>query len=243
MAIQDGSACVAMAMPYPYREFMPRRVTVMQLAAVQPGEKNPEIKEGEQRGEQVNKPGWIRAAGTTAVPTLFSATFMLEVPRCDIEMDFMTVSKRTDDPGVLKELRIKRLIWPSLEHGEPLATALLRSLSIEELTRRAYAAAAQPIVEVEAEPGLFQLVRDVEAGSDQMWGSPRLREAGRGKTTKTATLERVAEIYRGALATGNPPTQAVAENLPCSRSYAGYLVRQARAEGYLGATSPGRAAE
>jgi len=43
-----------------------------------------------------------------------------------------------------------------------------------------------------------------------------------------------------AIGDGRPPVQAVAAELPCSRSHAGRLVTQARAAGQLRRTSPGR---
>jgi hypothetical protein len=104
-------------------------------------------------------------------------------------------------------------------------------------------AAAEPVVDVEGEPGSLALKRDVDAGESTYYHGPVLRSSGRGKTTRAQDLQRVADIYRRAIAAGLPPTQAVADQFPCSRSYAGYLVRQARTEGYLGGTTAGRAGE
>jgi hypothetical protein len=73
-----------------------------------------------------------------------------------------------------------------------------------------------------------------------IWGGRPARE-GRGSRTSDERLARVAEIYVQAVGDGRPPVQAVAAELPCSRSHAGRLVAQARAAGQLRCTSPGRA--
>jgi hypothetical protein len=65
----------------------------------------------------------------------------------------------------------------------------------------------------------------------------------RGRRLSDEDLQRVAEIYREALADRKPPTKAVERALPTSRSNAGRLVQEARRRGFLGAATPRRAGE
>jgi hypothetical protein len=77
-------------------------------------------------------------------------------------------------------------------------------------------------------------------GVDGIWGSRPVRK-GHGSRTSDERLAQAARIYMRAVGDGRPPVQAVAAELPCSRSHAGRLVAQARAAGLLRRTSPGRA--
>jgi hypothetical protein len=52
-------------------------------------------------------------------------------------------------------------------------------------------------------------------------------------------LAEVAGLYNAAVADGRPPVKAVQQGLRYSRSHAGRLVGQARAAGFIRATSPG----
>lgn len=66
----------------------------------------------------------------------------------------------------------------------------------------------------------------------------------KGRRIDDAFLQRVADVYREALASGQPPTNMVARELHGSRSIAGRWVMKARAKGLLGkAKAPGQAGE
>jgi hypothetical protein len=58
-------------------------------------------------------------------------------------------------------------------------------------------------------------------------------QAGKKRITDD-DLQEVARVYREAVATGEPPTVAVARHMKRSRSTAGRLVMQARQRGFLG---------
>lgn len=132
------------------------------------------------------------------------------------------------------------------EAGPPITGATVRRLAVDALLRRAIDRVAEPIelLKLEGHVGVFQLVRDREAGSDVGYGGRPARQPRRMRTTKSPitddVLRRVAELYRAA---DRAPTQAVADQLHVSRSHAGRLVAQARDAGHLGATKPGRAGE
>lgn len=59
-------------------------------------------------------------------------------------------------------------------------------------------------------------------------------DGARGRRITTQQLERVADIYRRAIAEHKPPLREIERSLTVSRSTAGRLVMQARAAGVLG---------
>jgi hypothetical protein len=70
----------------------------------------------------------------------------------------------------------------------------------------------------------------------------RPKKAGR-RPVPPERIQRVAAVYRRALAEGRRPTQAVKDDLGVSRSQASKLVMRARAEGFLGPTEQRKAGE
>jgi hypothetical protein len=72
-------------------------------------------------------------------------------------------------------------------------------------------------------------------------------QAGRrprsGSPLSTDHLKEVADRYRAALDRGEPPTQAVANEMHAARSTAARWVAKARERGLLGPSLPGRAGE
>ena len=56
-------------------------------------------------------------------------------------------------------------------------------------------------------------------------------------------LRRLADLYRTALANGDPPTQTAADALGVPRSTVARWVAKARERGLLGAATPGKAGE
>jgi hypothetical protein len=133
--------------------------------------------------------------------------------------------------------QICRLIvqQPQMALGPPLTQRVLRKISVEHLVGLGVAQVRRPATIVDAERGWYRV-----EGVDGIFGGRPVRE-GRGSRTSDERLAQVAGIYMRAVGDGRPPVQAVAAELPCSRSHAGRLVAQARAAGQLRRTSPGRA--
>jgi len=67
----------------------------------------------------------------------------------------------------------------------------------------------------------------------------RLRSRGSGRQSAAALTE-VAQVYRHAWETGQPPTRAVAEHFTISQSAAAKRVSRARQAGYLPLTTRGK---
>jgi hypothetical protein len=137
-----------------------------------------------------------------------------------------------DDGPQVCELIVQQ---PRMALGPPLTQRTLRNIAVEHLIGLGVAQVRRTATIVNAERGWYQV-----EGIDGIWGGRPVRE-GRGSRTSDERLARVAEIYMRAVGDGRPPVQAVAAELPCSRSHAGRLVAQARAAGQLRRTSPGRA--
>lgn len=137
-----------------------------------------------------------------------------------------------DDGPQVCELIVQQ---PRMALGPPLTQRTLRKIAVEHLVGLGVAQVRRTATIVDAERGWYRV-----EGVDGIWGGRQVRE-GRGSRTSDERLARVAEIYMRAVGDGRPPVQAVAAELPCSRSHAGRLVAQARAAGQLRRTSPGRA--
>jgi hypothetical protein len=124
---------------------------------------------------------------------------------------------------------------PQMALGPPLTQRTLRKIAIDHLVGLGVAQVRRAATIVDAGLGWYRV-----EGIEGIFGGRPVRE-GRGSRTSDERLAQVAEIYLRAVGEGRPPVQAVAAELPCSRSHAGRLVTQARAAGQLRRTSPGRA--
>ena len=137
-----------------------------------------------------------------------------------------------DDGPQVCELVVQQ---PQMALGAPLTQRTLRKIAVEYLVGLGVAQVRRAATIVDAERGWYRV-----EGVDGIWGGRPVRE-GRGSRTSDGRLAQVAEIYMRAVGDGRPPVQAVAAELPCSRSHAGRLVAQARTAGQLRRTSLGRA--
>jgi hypothetical protein len=162
----------------------------------------------------------------------------------------------------------KELVCETLEvrrrpNGPPVSTGLWRKISPAWLREQAGPRAAFKIGVVEAgeeyAPAVSGAPLKLErADTTRRFLRPAvLEKAGwleaykneahlpqRGKRLSDAHFKRVADIYRDASATGQAPTQAIADAFPTSRSNAGRWVMEARQRGFLGeAPAPGKAGE
>ena len=176
--------------------------------------------------EPADRAGWVLAGDTWAYPSRI--TVRAEVDGFEVRMLVLIADQGPQVSALYVE-------HPILALGAPITQKLLRKLPIERLVRASVAQVRRPAAIVDAERGWYRV-----KGVDGIWGGRPVRE-GRGSVTSDDRLARVAEIYRQAVSDGRPPVQAVARELPCSRSHAGRLVAQARAAGQLRPTSPGQA--
>jgi hypothetical protein len=126
---------------------------------------------------------------------------------------------------------------PRREDGDPVTMNVLRTVTVDRIIRDGLSNLSRPVIDAEAETGIPGAFRVDEGGPVYVQEIPG---PGRGRRTTGERLERVAEIYLGALAEGRPPVNAVADDLPTSRSTAGRLVGQARRAGLLTPTTRGR---
>jgi hypothetical protein len=123
-------------------------------------------------------------------------------------------------------------------HRTPLTTDLLRHLNISGIIREAKRFGA----DLHALTAALTPIRRAEALEQAAaWEQSLERKGGGPRVNTPERLRKVAEIYRGALDRGDPPTKAVAEKLHCSPPHAGRLVGMARKAGFLGPTRKGKA--
>jgi hypothetical protein len=126
---------------------------------------------------------------------------------------------------------------PRGEDGDPVTMNVLRTVTVDRIIRDGLGKLSRAPLDAEAETGIPGAFRVEEGGEVYVQETPG---PGRGRRTTGERLERVAEIYLAALAEGRPPVNAVAQELPASRSTAGRLVGQARRAGLLTPTTRGR---
>lgn len=171
---------------------------------------------------------WIRSSADRAIPDRFRATTSLGGYAITLRG---IVGQR--GPGAI-EVTVQQ---PRGEDGDPVTMNVLRKVTVDRVIREALAQVSRPVIDASEDtgiPGAFRIEEGGETYIDQ------LSALGRGRLTAPERLERVAAIYLRALAEGRPPVQAVAEDLPCSRSTAGRLVGQARKGGLLAETTRGK---
>jgi hypothetical protein len=176
--------------------------------------------------ERDERPGWVLVGTAWAYPSRI--WLWTEVDGFAVRMLVLVA----DDGPQVCELVVQQ---PRMALGPPLTRRTLRKIAVEHLVGLGVAHVRRVATIVDAERGWYRV-----EGVDGIWGGRPVRE-GRGSLTSDERLARVAEIYMRAVGDGHPPVQAVAAELPCSRSHAGRLVAQARAAGQLRRTSPGRA--
>jgi hypothetical protein len=171
---------------------------------------------------------WIRIGPQRAIPARFwvRTTFRGYTVR-------MLAGVGQRGPGALKVI----IEQPRAEDGDPVTMNVLRTITVDRIIREALSQLSQPVIDAEAETGIPGAFRVEEGGQVYVQEAPT---PGRGRRTTDERLARVAEIYLVALAEGKPPVNAVAAELPASRSTAGRLVGQARKAGLLTPTTRGR---
>jgi hypothetical protein len=113
----------------------------------------------------------------------------------------------------------------------------LRLVSDEDGSVRAVSAHPPEDLAV-GEERRVEIAGEVDANFARQTKSPRRRGPLREED-----LKRVAEVYRGAIARGRPPTKTVAGELGVARSTAGRWVAEARRRGVLGRAKPRVAGE
>lgn len=169
--------------------------------------------------------GWVRTGATTAVPSQIVAQLHLVEPSVEVKM-FIAV-----DAGARAEIR-EFAVSPR-NKATAISNSLLRRIPIDYLMRAALERASVTVAErSDIQPGAFQLPGDPE---HQAWVSPPPPpEAGRGQQMSPERVQKAAEVYRQALATGSrSPGMVVAETLHYSRATAARDIRLARERGLL----------
>jgi hypothetical protein len=140
----------------------------------------------------------------------------------DVEVDVIAENGRL----VANEVRMRRG-----SNGLPITTESMRLIRVAELVKH-----AAGLVKVAGDEGENPSRALVLSRDDLDY------VAEHGMTDRTLRI--VADVYRLALLTGNPPTKMVEEWLEQPRSTAGRWIAAARAKRYLGdSEGPGRAGE
>ena len=126
----------------------------------------------------------------------------------------------------------------------PLSGASLRSIHLPQLVEIAGMRAGGRIVRGKFRPAVLGPSNETDhakflAAVQKDKAGLRAHMPRRGKRLDDATLERVALLYRQALAQGQPPTKYVQEQMQIAASTAGRYVMQTRRRGFLGPTRPG----
>ena len=172
---------------------------------------------------------WIRSGWDRAVPSRFIAS-------TDVDGFAVTLIAMVGQrgPGAI-EVNVSQ---PAGGGGSPVTLAVLRKVTVDQIIRAALDEVSRPAASAELETGIPGTFRVQDAGG--IYGGAGVTAAGRGRDTHADRLVRVAEIYRAARQTGRAPVQAVAAELPSSRSTAGRLVGMARQAGLLKPTTQGR---
>ncbi len=120
---------------------------------------------------------------------------------------------------VARDVRVSRR-----DGGPPVTSEAIRSIPVAELTKKA----AKHLFSVtEGASGVRRMAPIMTISEDD---AARFREAGPTRWT----LSNVADVYRIALLTGEPPTKAVESTFGIPRSTAGRWVAAAREQGFLG---------
>ncbi len=175
--------------------------------------------------------GWIRVGEARAIPSRFSGSTTVD----GFAVVLRAVSTGLTGPGAT-EVTVEQ---PMAAAGPPVTLSVLRKVTVDQIVKTAIAQLSRQAVSAEDETGIPGAFR-VE-GDDRIWTGRPAMAAGRGRDTQDDRLIRVAEIYLTALAQSRPPVNAVAKDLPASRSTAGRLVGQARKAGLLRETTQGKA--
>jgi len=113
-------------------------------------------------------------------------------------------------------------------------TSTMRALNLSGLVDATAAAASF----VRTESGQYEIWAKQDEDDVSAWKQKVSRTPRRGKAISDEELKRVAEIYRAALLRREPPTKAVALEMPCARSTAGKWVVMARERGFLNSAPP-----
>jgi hypothetical protein len=124
--------------------------------------------------------------------------------------------------------------------GSPLGTLSVRQPIDAFVKAAVYAIAIEPTGERSGGIEVWKFARGRRTKVDF---EKLVSERRRGVRLSDDFLQKVALAYRTAVAEGRPPTQAVADEVPGSRSSAGRWVFEARKRGFLGATTRRQAGE
>lgn len=126
------------------------------------------------------------------------------------------------------------------EGGPPVTNEAIRSVPVAALLTTA----ATYVLEIERSGQLVTAADPYVLRTGPVWPSDELVKQVRELGPTAEVLRMVANLYRVALLTGQPPTVAVEKTLALPRWTAGRWIAAARDRGFLGpAEGPGKAGE
>ena len=225
-----GPVPVGPELPEPVWEFATSTALVARELLVHYGDQ-PALTRGEDPfvvGHPLD-PGWALYESKYVLPQRFFAVVTEgEHPPCVLE--FVV--------GDNNKVRCSRL---SLVSEKPITGAQLRNVKVETYLNR-----AKDLVAIEVERNADGSLRvshaDAREESLRGWFDAYARTTPtrrRGVRLSDDEMRRVADVYRDALAAGEPPTKAVSTKLYTSRPNAARWVSEARRRGLLG-DAPGK---
>ena len=171
----------------------------------------------------------VRLGPDTVAPRRFGAT--IEVGRLEVELVVELDNKHTPH---CRSVTVR---------NTDVTANTLREIGLAKLVALALEAATWPYEET-ATGGrmpIFPGSRERERLYEQ--SAEGARRPRKGSPLTEEDLAKVAEIYRTAVAHGDPPDEAIAHAMHASRSTAARWVRKARDVGLLGDAVPGRSGE
>jgi hypothetical protein len=175
---------------------------------------------------------WVPASGGLALPDHYEIVVSDErYPPCRL--------------GVRVEGGNPQCDWIRVERGERAASVTsgaLRKIPVARFLRESVSLAAIRLVTRDDGTVVGEPIAGVRVSPLRL--GRQFRRPRRGFPLSEDDLRKVAEVYRDALAAGDPsPTATVARILHVSRSTAGRWVGRARGDGYLGPARRRRAGE
>jgi hypothetical protein len=172
----------------------------------------------------------VRIGPATVAPRRFGAT--IEFGKLELEL---IVELDDEHKPRCRSLTVR---------NRDVTTETLREIPVAKLAQAALAEAMRPYEEM-PNGGIRMPLFPEPAERERMYeqAAEGGRRPRRGAPVTKETLTQVAELYRAAVANGDPPTQTIADAMHASRSTAARWVAKARKEKLLGQAMRGRAGE
>lgn len=176
--------------------------------------------------------GWA-FLGKTGIPLEFTAVVN------DTRFPICVLDLVTDNYG---RVDFDRITFARRKGDSPLQVAKLRA-PLDRYRRDAVGLVTHEVAEIRDGRAVLRRGEDTFDTFADEYDRVVRRTPHRGRKTSDDDLERVAEIYRAAVAAGRSPAKAIVAEIPSSEEHARRKVRLARERGFLGPAIPGRAGE